>query len=212
MYLDDLVKGLGPDQTELSDLIGDSNVMASLRPLGYKFVTFATGFDPTEHPSADLYLSPHSYASGFERMVIDATPLRVLWPSAEHLDPAMRLRQRTLFLLDQLAEITQNPAPTFTLAHVICPHPPFVFGEHGEDVSRRFRKYTDAGGDRVGGRFRDPADFSLGYRGQSAFITGRIEQAIALVLARSPSRRSSFCSRTTARSSTSTSTASITRI
>ena len=39
--LDDLVKGMGPDQTELSDLIGRSNtVMASLRPLGYKFVTF----------------------------------------------------------------------------------------------------------------------------------------------------------------------------
>ncbi len=69
VYLDDLVKGLGPDQTELSDLIGKSNIVATLRPLGYKFVTFATGFDPTEHPEADVYLSPHPFASGFERMV-----------------------------------------------------------------------------------------------------------------------------------------------
>ena len=59
VYLDELVKGLGPDQTELSDLIGKSNVVETLRPLGYKFVTFATGFDPTEHPEADVYLSPH---------------------------------------------------------------------------------------------------------------------------------------------------------
>jgi len=186
VYLDDLVKGLGPDQTELSDLIGDSNVMASLRPLGYKFVTFATGFDPTEHPSADIYLSPHPYSSGFERMVIDTTPLRVLWPSAQRLDPATRSRERTYFVLDHLADITKNPAPTLTFAHIFCPHPPFVFGENGEDVSRRFRRYTDTGGDRVGGRFRDPADFSLAYRGQSAFITARIEQAISSVLARSP--------------------------
>ena len=28
VYLDDLVKGLGPDQTELSDLIGKNNIVA----------------------------------------------------------------------------------------------------------------------------------------------------------------------------------------
>ena len=33
-YLDELVKGLGNDQTELSDLIGKNNVVASLRPAG----------------------------------------------------------------------------------------------------------------------------------------------------------------------------------
>ncbi len=32
----------------------------SLRPHGYKFVTFATGFDPTDHPEADLYLYPRN--------------------------------------------------------------------------------------------------------------------------------------------------------
>src|SRR5262249_45688605 len=46
IYLDDLVRGLGSDQTELSDFIGRSNVVASLRPWGYRFVTFSTGFDP----------------------------------------------------------------------------------------------------------------------------------------------------------------------
>jgi hypothetical protein len=186
VYLDDLVKGMGPDQTELSDLIGRSNVMASLRPLGYKFVTFATGFDATEHPSADLYLSPFPYSSGFERMVIDATPLGVLWPSSTRLAPATRSRQLTSFVLDHLADVAKNRAPTFTFAHILCPHPPFVFGENGEDVSARFRKYSLGDGDRSVGRFRDPADFSRAYRGQSAFITQRIEQTIAAILAASP--------------------------
>ncbi|HEX3447653.1 MAG TPA: hypothetical protein VHS97_05340, partial [Isosphaeraceae bacterium] len=36
VYLDDLVRRLGADQTELTDLIGKSNVLATLRPLGYK--------------------------------------------------------------------------------------------------------------------------------------------------------------------------------
>ena len=87
VYLDDLVKGLGPDQTELTDLIGRNNVVASLKPLGYKFVSFATGFDPTEHPEADVYLSPYPYSSGFERMVIDITPLRLIWPDPRQFDP-----------------------------------------------------------------------------------------------------------------------------
>ena len=107
-YLDDLVKGLGHDQTELSDLIGKSNVVETLRPLGYKFVTFATGFDPTEFPEADIYLSPQRYWNGFERMVIDTTWLRVIWPNPAHLDRTMQSRQRTFFLLDQLPQIASN--------------------------------------------------------------------------------------------------------
>jgi hypothetical protein len=186
VYLDDLVKGLGTDQTELSDMIGKSNIMATLRPLGYKFVTFATGFDPTEHPEADVYLSPHPFSSGFERMMIDTTPLRWVWPNPRNSTSADLSRERTFHLLERLPTVADDRAPTFTLAHVFCPHPPFVFGEKGEDVSVKYRRYTVVGGDRELGRFRDPADFARGYRGQAAFITARIEETIKQILARSP--------------------------
>jgi hypothetical protein len=188
IYLDELVKGLGKDQTELSDLIGKSNVMETLRPRGYKFVTFATGFDPTEHPEADVYLSPQRYWNGFERMVIDATWLRVIWPNPAQLDPVTRSRERTLYLLDQLPEIARMRAPTFTLAHVFCPHPPFIFGENGEDVSSQYRKYSGYAmnaGEKALGRFRDPASFCEGYRRQCIFITRRIQETIDRVLAAS---------------------------
>ena len=109
VYLDELVRGLGPDQTQLSDLIGKSNVLASLRPLGYKFVSFATGFDPTEHPNADVYLSPHPFSSGFERMVIDITPLRLLWPNPRMSNPTEMSRQRTMYLLKTLPEMSSDP-------------------------------------------------------------------------------------------------------
>jgi hypothetical protein len=186
VYLDDLVRGLGPDQTQLTDLIGKSNVLASLRPLGYKFVSFATGFDPTEHPNADVYLSPHPFSSGFERMVIDITPLRLLWPNPRDSNPADMSRQRTVYLLEKLPEVSNDPAPTFVLAHVFCPHPPFVFGENGEDVSKSLVRYTLTGGDRINGRFQDPANFAGAYRAQSAFITQRIVVTIEKILATSP--------------------------
>ena len=52
--------------------------------------------------------------------------------------------------------------------------------------AKKYLNYTLAGGDRVRGRFRDPADFARAYRDQSAFITVRIEETIEKILARSP--------------------------
>jgi hypothetical protein len=185
-YLDELVKGLGNDQTELSDLIGKNDVVASLRPLGYKFVTFSTGFDPTEHPEADVYLSPHAYITGFERMLIEMTPLQRVWPTRRWEDQYTLARERILYLLDHLPEVARDPAPTFTLAHLLCPHPPFIFDETGKDVSRRYNVYALTDGNRDKGRFRSPDDFRQAYRSQSAFITRRIEETIDRLLAESP--------------------------
>jgi hypothetical protein len=185
VYLDDLVRGLGTDQTELTDLIGNNSFLATLKPLGYKFVTFATGFDPTEHPRADVYLSPHPFSSGFVRMLIDQSPLQVVWPGHRGLTPAMRSRQQITYVLDHLADVARNPEPTFTLAHMLCPHPPFLFGADGEDVSQRFLRYDLSGGGRSNGRFQYPDEFRHAYRAQSAFITREIQQTIDRILATS---------------------------
>src|SRR4030043_212244 len=37
-----------------------------------------------------------------------------------------------LYILDQLPRIADIDGPTFTFAHVLIPHPPFVFGPDGE--------------------------------------------------------------------------------
>jgi len=186
VYLDELVKGLGNDQTELADLIGRNNVVETLKPLGYQFVSFATGFDPTEQPHADLYLSPHPYSTGFQRMLIDQTPLRVIWPGHRGSTASTLSRERIVFLLEHLADVARNPQPTFTLAHLLCPHPPFLFGEHGEDVSRRWMRYTLQGGGRINGRFEFPDEFRQAYRAQAAFMTREIEKTIDQILAASP--------------------------
>jgi hypothetical protein len=186
VYLDPLVRGLGVDQTELSDLIGQSDFLATLKPLGYRFVTFATGFDPTEHPEADVYLSPHPFSTGFQRMVVDSTPLLLVWPGVRGKTKATLSRERILYALDHLADVARDRRPTFTLAHLMCPHPPFYFGEHGEDVSRKYMRYTLQGGDREHGRFRRPDEFRAAYRGQTAFVTERIQETIDRVLANSP--------------------------
>ncbi len=184
-YLDDLVKGLENDQTALKDLIGQNDVLATLRPLGYRFVTFATGFEPTEHPEADRYLSARPHTTEFQRMVIDLTPARELWPDPRRLDPFQQARERTTYLLDHLAEVARDPRPTFTLAHVLAPHPPVVFGENGEDVGHEHKVFM-LYNPRVNGRLEKPEGFRRGYRDQSAYITRRIQETIDRILADSP--------------------------
>jgi hypothetical protein len=186
IYIDDLVRGLGTDQTELAGLIGKNNVLATLKPLGYKFVTFATGFDPTEHPDADWYLSPHPFSSGFARLLIDQSPLRIVWPGHRGSTPPALSRERILYTLNHLADVARNPAPTFTLAHMLCPHPPFLFGKDGEDVNQQFIRYDLTGGGRANGRFAYPDEFCRAYRGQAAFMTREIQKTVDQILAASP--------------------------
>lgn len=184
-YLDDLVKGLGADQTQLKGLIVRNDVMATLRPLGYRQVTFATGFEPTEHTEADHYLSPHPLTTEFQRMVIDMTPARAIWPDPRQMDPFLQARERVTYLLDHLPEVGRDPRPTFAFAHILCPHPPMIFGPNGEDVGHRheiFQLYNQ----KTNGRFREPDPFRRAYRDQAAFITRRIQETIDRILAESP--------------------------
>jgi hypothetical protein len=184
-YLDDLVKGLEKDQTALRDLIGHNDVLATLRPLGYRFMTFATGFEPTEHPEADVYLSPHPYTTEFQRMVIDMTPARVIWPDPRRMDRFQQARERVTYLLDHLPDIARDPRPTFTFAHVLCPHPPIVFGANGEDIGHKHETFMYSN-PKDKGRYAKPEQFRRAYHDQAAFITRRIQETIDRILAESP--------------------------
>lgn len=186
VYLDDWVRDLGGDQTELKRFIGQNRVVETLRPLGYKFVTFATGFEPTEHPEADVYLAAFHEFSEFHRMLVDVTPLGPLLHNLGRKDQFTMARERITYLLDHLADVAADPAPTFTLAHLLCPHPPFLFGENGEDVSSRDDRYFLTDGDKLNGTGTDPAIYQRGYRAQAVFITRRIERVIDRILAESP--------------------------
>jgi hypothetical protein len=162
-YLDEMVKGLGNDQTELKEFIGHSDVMASLQPLGYRFVSFATGFEPTENPEADRYLSPHPYMTEFQRMVVDMTPARVIWPDPRQMDRFHRARDRATYLLEHLPDVAKDSRPTFTFAHLLCPQPPIVFGANGEDVGNRLEPFM-LFNRKVNGRFPRPEEFRRAYR------------------------------------------------
>jgi hypothetical protein len=184
-YLDKLISPGSADLLPLTEAIHGNLVRRTLRPLGYKFVSFATDFDPTEIPDADVFLKPAVLRPGFGQLLFEMTPLAAWRSEVGGNDSFKTLRDRTLFVLDRLPEVATNREPTFTFAHLMAPHPPFVFGEHGEDVSPR-RILEDGSYFDNRKAFRSPEYVRTSYRNEAAFMIGRIERVIDQILANSP--------------------------
>ncbi len=164
----------------------ENAVYKSLEPLGYRFVTFSSGFDPTDNPGTDVYLSPYKYISDFHRLILTESPVRHLVSDRLLSDEYTMRRERSLFLFDQLPKIAAISGPKFTFAHILLPHPPFVFGEDGEDVSPRSINYRQSDGDIYMSYYGDAASYVRGYRGQAAYLVKRVDRMIDEVLAKSP--------------------------
>jgi hypothetical protein len=82
-------------------------------------------------------------------------------------------QERVLFTLDQLKTLPDSYPPKFVFAHIVAPHPAFVFDENGpinED-----QPYTlEFNGTKE--------DYMKGYVGQLVFLNKRLEETIDAML------------------------------
>jgi hypothetical protein len=121
--------------------------------------------------------------SPFHRLLLDHTPLYSIIPIPVLGDSYTMARSRTLFVLDKLPQVTTWGQPTFAFAHIVSPHPPFVFGENGEDVSAHDRRFYLIDGEYFRAWYGDRAAYVDGYRKQAKFLTGQVERMIDRILA-----------------------------
>ncbi len=121
VYLNGLIPASSHDKSQLAEWIGNGAVVRTLRGQGYRFVTFATGFDATEHPEADVYLSPAPDFSLFHHLLISRTPLTWILPGPSLRDAYTSARERILFLIDRVPLVARCKQPTFTFAHILSP-------------------------------------------------------------------------------------------
>lgn len=172
----------------LRDLMAQTEFGAILRERGYRFVAFASGFGLTDGFPADRRLAPPGDLPEFAALVLDMTPTWVVLGQGAGAAAHRRHRARIEYLFDHLADVADDPAPTFCLAHVVAPHPPFVFGRDGRDVSAASAAYRLTDGrlwsdmDGHGG----PDDYARRYRDQAGYIADRVERAVDQILAKSP--------------------------
>ena len=144
--LSDLYHPNSGERRELKDMLRHSVVRDVLEQEGYASIAFETGYAYTQIYDADLYLAPSGTSgviNSFEAMLLDTSLLRMVTDTfAKEIDQLEQIafpeyeahRARLHFTLESLGEIAAMPERTFVFAHVISPHPPFVFDSDGGSV------------------------------------------------------------------------------
>ncbi len=176
--LADVPHGLGP----LVHGIRQNKLMRWLAGVGYTTYSFESGYAASELRDADHYLARGVLGGAFAREVFawTAAPdlLRALGggPYAEH-------RARITYVLETLPRLAGLPGPKFVFAHLLAPHPPFVFDAQGDAVANTHAFELYDGNHYLTRASRD--DYVRGYRAQVAFMSGAIEGVVAGILAAS---------------------------
>jgi hypothetical protein len=168
------------------ELVADNRIMALLEQCGYREFAFETGFTFTNYMQADHYLNYGTYLNELEELIIASTPLDLLLEELK-LEPPPRSyeahRGRVLYAFEKLAEIPQSPGPKFVYAHILTPHPPFVFDAQGNPVQPR-RSYSIADGNDYRGSWEE---YRKGYAAQVQYVNRLLEKTVSEIIHRSPS-------------------------
>lgn len=162
------------------DRIQASTVAKNLRNQGYQIVYVATGFPLGGAGYADIQRDPaplvQEIFTPLERSILDKSPFAPLMVN-EHV-AFDRHRLKLLAALSEFSEAAKIPGPKFVLAHILAPHPPFIFGAHGESV------YPKEGIFKIGDatdfiRKSTPEEYKKGYANQVQYLNTKILETVA---------------------------------
>lgn len=185
-YLDELARTLpkgSKNRDVLIDLVRDSKVVNFLKTSGYKTYSFSSGYSGTDLINTDERASTPWVLSEFHNLILRVTPLPTLmrqlgifkWQYSAH-------RRRLNFIFDTLPKLGKDTSPKFVFAHVMAPHPPFVFNSKGGDVWRK-RKFVFGDGSHFDGRKRE---YIADYGGQVTFLMTKIADIVEEIAMRDP--------------------------
>ncbi|MGA9397535.1 MAG: hypothetical protein WBV22_04665, partial [Anaerolineaceae bacterium] len=126
--------------------IKPSAVRHNFEALGYKIVTFDTGYKWTTIDDADLYLERGldafglQFTSPFEQMLMDSSVLSIYSDFRRQINRNKFYSSDNSnanytgleeFILYQLPKVAEIADPTFTFAHINIPHRPYIFSTNG---------------------------------------------------------------------------------
>lgn len=181
-YLDGVAAAIGrgsADRRPLGQAIADNALFGLAREAGYDIAVVASDYDATRAFSAVQHCDCEQFGlTDLEEATLAATPLAALplthWTNDAH-------RRKVLSAFAALERPVAAPGRTFTFAHLISPHPPFVFYADGRPRTPSRTLLGLGDGDHFPGR---PLEYIDGYREQSQFIARRMVQVIDTLLDR----------------------------
>ncbi len=169
-----------------SGLMRHNNIIAALEQCGYRTVAIESGYSFTDHPEVDVYLARSIGQNEFESLLLADSPIDVL-ASDLNLEPLEHSyeahRQRVLYSFERLEMLHKVRGPKFVFAHIISPHPPFVFDQSGQAIEPEHSYYIGDGDDYQGSL----DEYLAGYPAQVQFVNQKLERVIDSILANSSS-------------------------
>lgn len=174
---------------ELAPLVSgirNNRVMALLEKHGYRVFSFASGYGATSLRNSPRFVSSGTGLSEFENTLLNLTPVPAILSLAGTPDQYELHRRRIRYTLRELPRLSRRSGPKSVFAHIVAPHPPFVFDADGEPVANHLPfKFFDAN-HFVGRQSR--REYLEQYAAQASFISDAILECIDGILAASPSK------------------------
>ena len=184
-------------RTWLDGQIKDSRVRQILAQQGYRMVSFSNGYH-TAPEDADIYYDFGTTSSAadvkklmgpseVEQMFLASTLGRVVidlgWlPRITNNQEQYKFHYlQTEYIFDKLPGVAALPGKYFVFAHVIVPHPPFVFSPDGSFMNNPFPFSIADGSDYLG----STQQYISGYRDQVEYVDKVMEQVISGILSAS---------------------------
>jgi hypothetical protein len=151
-----------PERSQVPNMILYNKLAQLFRSLGYKYVLVPSGFFITDRsPLADVKIDLGIWTqSQFLALLVESS---AVWFSWKWINRIGSVRNEGIIVgafegkgimvqwhrhitgsLDEIPKIATIPESTFTFAHVICPHPPYVFKRDGS--LNTSAKMADLGG------------------------------------------------------------------
>lgn len=139
-YLVDAADVLGEDTNyyyPAYHMIHNSSVEKIFRELGYEMVSFSSLISYTDLKSWDTYLSPRFMPDSFSQTYISTTGLSVF------LNPQLYRwhHERIDYFFHTVPDVGLADDPQFVFAHLLSPHPPFIYNRDGT-LKRADRLFT----------------------------------------------------------------------
>jgi hypothetical protein len=169
--------GGSKDPTLPNYLVQNNRSARFLKARGYRYVLFPSQWWLASSHSPEADLEFHAWdgwslgrslsQTEFRRVIRAQTPIKVIQP--DYRDDVDYVRST----FDGMAQLARNPAPTFAFAHVLNPHPPFVFNRQCRPASR-----SEASTDKVKRQRR--------YLEQLNCLNGIILQLVTTLIRTSP--------------------------
>ena len=150
------------------EMIHENRVVGMLKQAGYSLAVFPSDYRVTDrHPHADrVYRRRCFNLSEFERVLFDKSLF------APFLKGVANHRRDVLYNLDNLGRPKDLDGPVFVFAHIMVPHPPYVFDSEGKLPPQ----------EPFGREIKSTEKAIRRYTGQIAYTNKRILEAVDRIL------------------------------